>query len=275
MITADSLKTRLANGEVCKGTFALFSAGGDFALFLAGLGFDYFILDLEHSMFDLSKTRETILAARAAGVATIVRIPEIAYHFAGRSLDAGATGLMLPRMETREEAEMLVRFSRYPPEGERGISTFAGHNDFSRLPDVPAFLKRRNEEVMLIAQIESVKGVENREAILSTPGLDACFVGTGDLAMSMGYAGQPNHPEVLAQAATVIATARLHRLIVSLPIRAPEDVAYWINRDMKMLTLASDGSFFTLGANLFFKEIAAGMKQSGTNKEGGETANRC
>ena len=260
MKTADSLKTRLVQGEYCKGTFALFSGGGDFALFLAGLGFDFFIFDLEHSMFDLAKTRETILAARAAGLATIVRIPEIAYHFAARSLDAGATGLMLPRMETREQAEKLVQFSRYPPEGERGISTFAGHNDFARIPNVPDFLNQRNADVMLIAQIESVKGVQNCESILSTPGLDACFVGTGDLAMSMGFAGQPNHPQVVAQAEKVIATARKHRLIVSLPIRTPEDVPYWIAREMKMLTLATDGSFFTLGANLFFKEIAAAAK---------------
>src|SRR5688572_31003008 len=169
MKNADSLKSRLQRGEHCKGTFALFSAGGDFALFLAGLGFDFFIFDLEHSMVDLPKTRETILAARAAGLATIVRIPEIEYHFAARSLDAGATGLMLPRMETREQAEKLVQFSRYPPAGERGISTFAGHNDFTRIPDVPAFLSRKNEELMLVAQIESVKGVVNCEAILSTP----------------------------------------------------------------------------------------------------------
>lgn len=260
MKNADSLKARLRNGEYCRGTFALFTAGGDFAQFLGGLGFDYVIFDLEHSMFDLARTRETILAGRAAGLATIVRIPEVSYHFAARSLDAGATGLMLPRMETREQAAQLVQFCRYPPLGERGISTFAGHNDFTRIPDVPAFLRRKNEEVMLVAQIESVKGVDNSEAILSVPGLDACFIGTGDLAMSMGLAGQPNHPDVLAQAEKVIAIARRHGLIVSIPIRAPEDVAYWIARDMRMLTLATDGAFFTLGANLFFKEIAARVK---------------
>jgi 2-keto-3-deoxy-L-rhamnonate aldolase RhmA len=260
MKTPDTLKSRLAQGESCKGTFVLFSAGGDFAQFLAGLGFDFFIFDLEHSMFDLAKTRETILAARASGIATIVRIPEMAYHFAARVLDAGATGLMLPRMETREQAEKLVQASRYPPHGERGISTFAGHNDFTRIPNVPEFLQRRNERIILVAQIESVKGVENAEAILSTPGLDVCFIGTGDLAMSMGLAGQPNHPEVLANAEKVIAIARKHKLIVSIPIRAPEDVAYWLGRDMNMLTLATDGSLFTLGANLFFKEIAARVK---------------
>ena len=260
MKNADALKSRLRNGEFCRGTFLLFSSGGDFAQFVGGLGFDFVIFDLEHSMFDLATTRATIHAARSAGVATIVRIPEMAYHFAARTLDAGATGLMLPRMETREQAEKLVQASRYPPHGERGISTFAGHNDFTRIPDVPAFLQRRNNEVLLVAQIESVKGVENRQAILSTPGLDACFIGTGDLAMSMGLAGQPNHPEVLAQAEKVIATARANNLIVSIPIRAPEDIAFWIERDLKMLTLATDGVMFATGANLFFKEIAARTK---------------
>src|SRR3954452_9427226 len=107
MKTTEPLKQRLRRGEHCKGTFALFSAGGDFALFLAGLGFDFFILDLEHSAFDLARTRETLLAARGAGIATIVRVPEVAYHFIARVLDAGADGIMLPRVETREQAQQL------------------------------------------------------------------------------------------------------------------------------------------------------------------------
>lgn len=253
---ADALKRRLRNGEICKGTFLLFSAGGDFTMFLAGLGFDFFIFDLEHSMFDLAVTRQTLQAARASNLAAIVRVPEITYHFVARTLDAGAQGIMLPRTETREQAEQLVRFARYAPIGERGISTFAGHNDFTRIPDVPAFLKQQNEDILLVAQIETTRGVENREAILATPGLDACFIGTGDLAMSMGLAGQPNHPEVLAQAEKVMATARAHGLIVSLPIRSPEDVEHWIKCGLNMLTVATDGAMFSAGANLFLREIA-------------------
>lgn len=252
----ESLKTRLTRGEHCKGTFLLFSSGGDFSLFCAGLGFDFFIFDLEHSMFDLSRTRETLLGARAAGISAIVRIPEIAYHFVARTLDAGADGVMLPRTETRDQAEHLVRYARYRPLGERGISTFAGHNNFTTIADVPGFLRQRNDDVMLIAQIETMKGVENREAILSTPGIDACFIGTGDLAMDMGHAGQAHHPDVLEQADRVIATARKHGRIVSLPIRGPRDVERWMKADFKMLTLATDGSMFAAGANLFFQEIA-------------------
>lgn len=252
----EPLKKRLREGAVCKGTFVLFTAGGDFPLFLGGLGFDFFIFDLEHSMFDLAVTRTTILSARAAGISAIVRVPDIEYHFVARVLDAGAHGLMLPRMETREQAEALVRYARYRPLGARGISTFAGHNDFTRIADVPAFLRQRNEDVMLVAQIETRLGVENREAILSTPGLDACFIGTGDLAMDLGHAGQTDHPEVLALVDQVIASARKENLIVSLPIRRPEDVAVWQKRGLGMLTLATDGSLLASGAQLYFNAIA-------------------
>ena len=129
-----------------------------------------------------------------------------------------------PKNGKREEAEVLVRSARYRPEGERGISTFAGHNNFTRIPDVPAFLAQRNREIMLIAQIETQAGVENCEAILSTPGLDACLIGTGDLAMGMGHAGQPDHPAVVAEAEKVLATAAEHGLLTTIPIRTPGEV---------------------------------------------------
>src|SRR5438876_6119935 len=89
LMSDQSLKSRLRGGEICKGTFLLFLVGGDVAQFLAGLGFDYFILDLEHSAFYVGPVRETIRAARAAGIAPIVRVPEVQYHVVTRVLDAG------------------------------------------------------------------------------------------------------------------------------------------------------------------------------------------
>lgn len=256
-MTDASLKERLRNGEVCAGTFLLFLAGGDVVEFLAGLGFSYFFLDLEHSAFDLGRVRETILAARAHGIAPLVRVPEIQYHLVTRVLDAGAEGIMLPRVESREEAEKLVRFARYRPEGERGISTFAGHNSYARITDVPAFLAERNQRVLLFVQIETLAGIENREAILSTPGLDGCFIGTGDLAMGMGYAGQPDHPAVTAEAEKVLATARELGLLTTIPIRTPEKVAQWVASGMKMLTLSTDGGLLSAGAGVFLSAVQA------------------
>jgi 2-keto-3-deoxy-L-rhamnonate aldolase RhmA len=257
-----SLKSRLHRAEICKGTFLLFLVGGDVAQCLAGLGFDYFILDLEHSSFDLGPVRETILAARASGIAPIVRVPEVQYHLVARVLDAGAEGIMLPRVETRQQAADLVRFGRYRPLGERGISTFAGHNDFTRLADVPAFLSEQNERILLLAQIETTAGVENREAILSVPGLDGCFVGTGDLAMSMGFAGQPDHPEVIAVAESVLKLASQRGLIASLPIRAPDMIPRWVKAGVKMLTLSTDAGLLSAGAAPFLAAADAATAAS-------------
>ena len=250
-MTHPGLKERVRNGETCVGTFLLFLSGGDVVELLVGLGFDYFILDMEHSTLDLARARETILAARAHGLAPLVRVPELQYHLVTRLLDAGAEGIVLPRMETRAEAEGLVRCARYRPEGERGISTFAGQNEFSHITDVPAFLAERNRRVLLMAQIETATGVAQREAILSTPGLDACLIGTGDLAMGLGLAGQPDHPRVLEETEKVLATASEHGLLATVPIRRPQDVAVWKQRGMKLLTLSTDGGFLSAGATPF------------------------
>src|ERR1051325_3741881 len=98
-----SLKQRLSEGEVCTGTFLLFLMGGDVAEFFAGLGFDYLFLDLEHGSFDLPQIRQTMLAARAYGVSPIVRVSEVHYNLITRVLDAGAEGIIVPRVESRAQ----------------------------------------------------------------------------------------------------------------------------------------------------------------------------
>ncbi len=250
-----SLKERLYQGEVCTGTFLLFLASGDVAEFFAGVGFDYLFLDMEHGSFDLSQIRETILASRAHGVSPIVRVSDVQYNLVTRVLDAGAEGIIAPRVERPVQCQDLVRFSRYRPQGERGISTFAGHNNFRAIPDVAAFVAARNRDIMLIAQIETQAGFENREEILSVPGVDACLVGTGDLAMSMGYAGQVNHPAVQTAAREIFATCRELHIPCTIPLRTPEEIDQWQQLGMNMLSLSSDGGLLTLGARQFLSRV--------------------
>jgi len=90
--------------------------------------------------------------------------------------------------------------------------------------------------------------------------LDGCFIGTGDLAMGMGYAGQPDHPAVRAEAEKVLATANELGLLTTIPIRTPQDVAPWVQRGMKMLTLSTDGGFFSAGAALYLNAVKAAQE---------------
>ena len=126
------LKERLRRGKTCTGTFLLFLAGGDVAEFFAGLGFDYLFLDMEHGSFDLARSARPSWRRAPTGWRPSCGCPEVQYHLVTRALDAGAEGIIAPRVESPRQCEDLVRFSRYTPEGERGISTFAGHNRFPR-----------------------------------------------------------------------------------------------------------------------------------------------
>src|SRR5262245_18997719 len=162
-----SLKERLQRGDVCTGTFLLLLSGGDVVQFFAGLGFDFLIIDMEHSAMDFSRARETIHAARLCGMAALVRVSDVQYNLVSRALDAGAEGIVLPRVEDPQQCRDLVRFARFQPEGERGLSTFAGHKDFTPVADVGRFVTERNKDILLFVQIETRAGLENRARILS------------------------------------------------------------------------------------------------------------
>ena len=249
------LKQRLGQGEICTGTFMIFLAGGDFAQFLAARGLDFFYLCMEHSAFDMSLARETIMGARASGIAPLVRVAQAEYHLIARVLDIGAEGIVLPRVETPEEAERLVKYSTYAPAGLRGISTVGGHADYAPIKDVPAFLAGRDRDILRIIQIETSLGFERREEILSVPRIDVCLIGTGDLAMNMGLAGQPDHPAVLEAAEKVYEVCRKRNVIFTLPLRKPEDVRRWQQTGMNMLSLATDAVFLTMGISQFLAQV--------------------
>jgi 4-hydroxy-2-oxoheptanedioate aldolase len=250
-----SLKDRLQRGDVCTGTFLLFLSGSDVVQFFAGLGFDFLILDMEHSALDFSRARETIQAARAGGIAPLVRVSEVQYNLVSRALDAGAEGVVLPRVEHPQQCRDLARYARFQPEGVRGLTTFAGHNDFAPVADVTNFVAERNRAILLFVQIETRIGLENRTSILSEPGIDGCLVGTGDLAFSLGFPGQTNHPEVLKAAEDVFATCRERKLIHTLPIRTPDDTARWQASGMNMITLSTDGGLLAAGARQFLASV--------------------
>jgi 2-keto-3-deoxy-L-rhamnonate aldolase RhmA len=247
------LKQRLHDGEVCRGAFLGLLAGGPAAQFLAGQGFDFFILDLEHYTFDETTVREMIIAARAAGIAPILRVGEPTQQVT-RWLDTGAEGIVIPTVESRAQAEALVKYARYRPMGERGASSMNGHTDFARVPDLPAFLERRNREIVLLVMIETPKGLERADEIVSTPGIDGAIMGTGDYSQDIGLAGQPDHPEVWKAAERLIAICRQKNKLVSVPIRRPENVAHWVEAGLNMFTFV-DLAVVSQGIQLNFAEI--------------------
>jgi 2-keto-3-deoxy-L-rhamnonate aldolase RhmA len=243
----------LQQGELCRGAFLGLLVGGPAAQFLAGQGFDFFILDLEHYTVDEATVREMIIAARGAGLAPILRVGEPNQQVT-RWLDTGAEGIVIPTVESRAQAEALVKYARYRPLGERGASSMNGHTNFARVPDLPRFLEQRNRDILLLVMIETPKGLERADEILSTPGIDGAIMGTGDYSQAIGLAGQPDHPEVWKAADRLIALCRQKKLLVSVPIRRPENARHWVDAGLNMLTFV-DLALVSQGIQLNFAEI--------------------
>ncbi len=247
------LKTRLLNGDVCTGTFIGVLSGGPAVQFLAGQGLDFFILDTEHYIFGDTEIRDMILAGRQAGIAPLIRVGEPSQAVT-RWLDAGAEGIVVPTVVSPEQAAGLVRFGRYPPEGDRGASLLNGHSGFAPLADPAAFVASRNRDVLLLVMIESPQGVSRLDEILAVPGIDGAIVGTGDYALSIGVPGQADHPRVWDAASTVVARCLAKHKLVSVPVRRPEHAARWLGAGVRMITFV-DGNLLGNGCASFLETV--------------------
>lgn len=174
----------------------------------AGAGFDWLLLDAEHAPNDLLTVLAQIQVLAGYTTHPIVRPRSHDPDVLKQLLDIGVQTFLIPMVETGAQAEGLSRACRYPPSGTRGVgSGLARASRWNRIPD---YLKRANDEICLIVQVESREGLRNLDAIATTPGVDAVFIGAADLAADFGHLGQPGHPEVTE--ALVDASARLRAL---------------------------------------------------------------
>src|SRR6478735_1020099 len=165
----------------------------------AGAGFDWLLLDGEHAPNDLQSTlHQAQIIAGYPGTHAIARIP-MGHGHVGQSLikqylDIGVQTLLVPMVDTPEQARELVRSMRYPPDGVRGM----GGARASRWGRHPNYGKEANDQVCLLVQVETREAIANLDAIVATAGIDGVFIGPADLSAAFGHVGNPGHPEVQA-----------------------------------------------------------------------------
>jgi 4-hydroxy-2-oxoheptanedioate aldolase len=198
------LKQRLKQGAVLHGIW-LGLADPYAAEIAATADFDWLLIDGEHAPNNMRSISAQLAAIGAHGPAPVVRLRDDDPAAIKQALDIGGQNLLIPMVNSADQALRAYRATRYPPEGIRGVgSSLARASRFSAIPD---YLTTANDQICLILQIESVEGLANLDAILAVEGVDALFIGPSDLAADMGYLGQPNHPEV--KAAVLDALARI------------------------------------------------------------------
>jgi len=176
------VKEKLRNGEPSFGTWL--SLGDLFATrVLARMGWDWLTLDMEHSAIDWSQATAIFAAVADAGCVPLARVPEGSHHYIKRVLDAGAWGIVVPMVDTVEQAKIAIAAAKYPPVGNRSVG--GGMHSLNFGASAGDYYNRANDEILVVLQTESPRGVENAEEIYSLPGCDAIFIGPNDLRFQM------------------------------------------------------------------------------------------
>ena len=194
-VPVNRLKAALAAGERQMGLWIAMGHSTS-AEIASRAGFDWCLIDGEHAPNDIPMILEQLRAMGAGSATPAVRLPVGDPVLVKRVLDLGVQTILIPMVDTPEEAEAMVRATRYPPEGVRGVgAAMARAGDFGAITDV---VTTANAQICLFVQAESREAIENIEAIAGIDGVDGIFVGPADLAADMGFPGQPGTPEVEA-----------------------------------------------------------------------------
>ena len=204
---SNPVRQKLLAGGTCFGTmaFEFFSPG--LCAILAAAGAEFVIFCMEHGGVGIDTIKQQVRYAKAAGIVPLVRVPRCERFLVSTVLDAGVLGVMVPFLETRQQAEAFVSWCRYRPDGVRGLAFGFAHDDYTEGAVAPK-MQAANAAILTIGLIESAKGAENAAAILSTPGLDLGWIGHFDLSDSLGCVAQFDTPRYQAAVAAIEAAAR-------------------------------------------------------------------
>jgi 4-hydroxy-2-oxoheptanedioate aldolase len=213
---------------------------------LAGSGFDWMWIDMEHSPIDLETVDRMIQAMQGTPTVPIVRVAWNREWLPKPVLDLGAMGIMVPWINSRQQAVEAVQAVRYPPEGVRGVGASVAARRWG-LPTAE-YLKVANREILAILQIETIEAVNRIDEILTVPGIDVIFVGPNDLASSMGLLGQPAHPRVEEAIQKVLAATKKAKVPAGILGFSPEAAHRRIEQGFQFIAVASDGSLLSSGA---------------------------
>jgi 2-dehydro-3-deoxyglucarate aldolase/4-hydroxy-2-oxoheptanedioate aldolase len=205
---ANKVKRVLCGGGISVGTLVFEFNTTGIPRIVAEAGAEFILFDMEHTGWSIESIR-MLIAVTPSSIVPFVRVPATEYHFIARVLDIGAMGIMVPMVESVEQAQRIVQFAKYPPMGRRGAAFGVAHDDYSD-GDIVEKMRSANDELLLIALIETIDGIKNVDAIAAVSGIDVLWIGHFDLTNSMGIPGQFDHPEFTHSVHAVLEACRRH-----------------------------------------------------------------
>ena len=232
-------KDKLSRGELVVGTWINVIKDPILPKLLAPCGLDYVLIDAEHSGATLATISETCLIARECGLYPMVRPADPNdLKMNGRLLDAGAMGLVIPHIDSAEQARAIVNSMKFFHGGTRGYSSANIGSGFRKM--TAEAMAQADEQVTCVVQFESVSAIEQADGIMAIDGVDVAIVGRGDLAHDMGLPGKPTDERVSAMVEQVYAAARRHGKAQGLLANSLDGALKWLDRGIQFLTYGSE-----------------------------------
>ena len=203
-------------------------------------GFDWLFLDLEHNSMSIETACEMSVACLDAGIAPLVRVPENQYWMATRALDGGAQGIVMPHVDTEEQAREVVLQLRYPPVGRRSISSMQVHVNFRSVP-VGELTQQLDKDFLIAVMLETTTAIENCEAIAAVEGIDVVMIGANDLCLDMGIPGDVMNDRVVKAFERVAAACKKNGRHAGLGgVRTPEELKVYFDMGYRFILAAND-----------------------------------
>jgi 2-dehydro-3-deoxyglucarate aldolase len=247
---AHAFRERLKRGDILLGTMVTLASAAS-AEVLASAGFDWLFIDAEHGPLETGELTE-ILQAVGHKTACIVRVPEPAELPIKRVLDLGADGIIVPQVNTAEQAANVVRWARYPPEGARGVGLARAHGYGTRFRE---YLRSANDEIAVVVQAEHATAVANIDAIVRVPGIDGVLLGPYDLSASLGKMGAIDDPVVIAAIGRVTEACRAAGLPLGYFGVTASAVRPYLARGYTLIVAGVDTFYLANGAQALLKEL--------------------
>lgn len=242
----DRVRAKARRGEPVLGAFLL-SGSSYVAEAMAHHPLDWLLIDMEASHASARDLLHVLQALNAYPVTPVVRVPAHDKHAVEAALDLGARGIMVPKVDTREQAETAAGWCFYPPRGTRSVNCIRASGYYTRAKE---YLERANEAVVAIVQVESAEGVENAPALAAVDTVDVLFVGPGDLAASYGQAGVVTGARMDAARKRVVEACRRHGKIAGIFAHSVESARQYLDEGFRFVAVGNDVKYLSAGLSL-------------------------
>jgi 2-keto-3-deoxy-L-rhamnonate aldolase RhmA len=241
-------RERLQKGELALGIGLRQARTVDIAPMMKSCGYDWLFIDLEHNSMTLDMAVQISVAANAAGISPVVRVPYGQFDMATRALDGGEFGIVIPHVDTPEEARVVADRLRYPPVGHRSIGGLMPQLGFPTMPPGQS-TKLVNDNLLVVVMLETPKAIANADAIAAVPGIDVLLIGASDLTLEMGIPGQLLHPDLVKAYETAAAACKKHGKWLGMGgVYTDEGQAKYVGIGAKMILSGSDMTFLMQAA---------------------------